>query len=613
VLTGRDVICLSSIDWDAHWQIHHQLVSSLVDADNRVLFIENTGVRAPGVRDLSRIRQRARNWWHSTKGFREVRPNLFVYSPLFLPFPYSSPARWFNRTVMFRGLRRWMDATTFRRPIVLTFLPTPLAHDLIGEVDPSVVVYYCADDFAATSAAARRVAPSEEAMFRRADLVFVTSQRLFEKARRWSEHVHTFPAGVDFAKFEAVRQSSSSPPPEFASWRRPIVGYVGGLHPYVDQPLLAAAADAMPEATFVLVGPAQVDVSLLAARPNVVLAGARPHDQVPAYVKAFDVALVPYLRSEFTESVYPVKLNEYLAMGVPVVATELPEVRSFNDRHDGVLQVASDTPSFIEAIRHSMDNGSADLREKRVTVARANSWGQRLGEMSALINEALQRRSRDERTWQQRLKRLYDRARRRTLQGVAAVVLLYAVLFYTPLVWWLASPLQLSEPPRRADAIVVFAGGVGESGEAGGGYLERVKQAVDLYQAGYANRVVISSGFVYAFREAEVMQGLAIANGVPPEAIELELKAKNTYENVRYVHEILASRGWSSVLLVSAPYHMRRALGVWAHVAPDVRVVPVPVGNSQFYAHTSGASLHQIRGIAHEYAAIVAYWYRGWL
>jgi hypothetical protein len=58
---------------------------------------------------------------------------------------------------------------------------------------------------------------------------------------------------------------------------------------------------------------------------------------------------------------------------------------------------------------------------------------------------------------------------------------------------------------------------------------------------------------------------------------------------------------------------MRRALGVWSRVAPDIAVTPVPVESSQFYAHATGASLQQMRGILHEYAAIVAYWYRGWL
>jgi uncharacterized SAM-binding protein YcdF (DUF218 family)/glycosyltransferase involved in cell wall biosynthesis len=613
VLSDRDIICLSSIDWEAHWQIHHQLSASFVEAGNRVLFIENTGVRSPGVRDLSRLRQRVINWWRSTKGFREVRPNLFVYSPVFLPFPYSAAARWFNRTLMFRGLQRWMHATGFRRPIVLTFLPTPLAHDIIDEVDPSLVVYYCADDFAATSVAARRVAPSEDALCRRAHLVFVTSQRLYEKAARVSPHVHLFPAGVDFAKFDAVRRSTDDIPADVRSLPRPIIGYVGAIHQWVDQPLIAATADAMPQASVVLIGPPQVDVSALAARPNVVLLGARAHDQVPAYVKAFDVALVPYVRSEFTDSVYPVKLNEYLAMGVPVVATDLPEMRRFNADHHDVLKIATQPQDFVAHVQAALADGHPARAEQRVDVARANSWTERLERMSALMTAALHQQEQGDRGWQHRFKRLYTRARRRTVQAFATIAILYVALFHTNLVWWVASPLVLREAPRPADAIVVFAGGVGESGEAGGGYQERVKQAVDLYRGGYASHIVFSSGYVFAFREAEIMRALALSSGVPADAITLELKAANTYENVVYVRDILAARGWSSVLLVSAPYHMRRALAVWDKVAPGVDVTPVPVENSQFYAHETGASLEQIRGIVHEYAAIVAYWYRGWL
>src|SRR4051812_18778399 len=85
------------------------------------------------------------------------------------------------------------------------------------------------------------------------------------------------------------------------------------------------------------------------------------------------------------------------------------------------------------------------------------------------------------------------RGRRRALKVIAAVAVVYLLLFQTPLLWWSAAPLKLSSPPVTADAIVVLAGGVGESGQAGGGYQERVKQAIDLYHAGYAKHVVLSS------------------------------------------------------------------------------------------------------------------------
>src|SRR5437867_6142008 len=191
-----DVVCISSIDWDFIWQGHQEIMSRLAAAGHRVLFIENTGVRAPSMRDLPRLTHRIRNWWRGTKGFREERPNLVVLSPLLLPWPYFRPSRWFNRFVLLRTLRRWMHATSFYHPIVWTFLPTPLARDLIAALEPLLTVYYCIDDLPSSSPGARRIIPSEERLFREADLVFVTSERLRERAARLSSRVHVFPFGV---------------------------------------------------------------------------------------------------------------------------------------------------------------------------------------------------------------------------------------------------------------------------------------------------------------------------------------------------------------------------------------------------------------------------------
>src|SRR6185369_10027761 len=212
MLSGHNILCISSIDWSEHWQIHQELMTRLAEQGNRVLYVENTGVRAPRVSDLSRVRRRVMNWWRSTRGFRVERENLFVYSPLFLPFPYSRVAGWLNRVLLFRALTRWMQATGFTRPIVWTFLPTPLAHSLIEEVSPKAIIYYCADDFSASSAAARRIVGSETRLIREADLVFATSERLRERAARLGGRVHRVPAGVNFDEFARARASDERRP-----------------------------------------------------------------------------------------------------------------------------------------------------------------------------------------------------------------------------------------------------------------------------------------------------------------------------------------------------------------------------------------------------------------
>jgi uncharacterized SAM-binding protein YcdF (DUF218 family)/glycosyltransferase involved in cell wall biosynthesis len=615
-MTGRlpDILCVSSIDWDFIWQGHQEIMSRMAAQGHRVLFVENTGVRAPKVRDLPRVRQRIRNWWRGTKGFRQERPNLFVYSPLLLPLPYFWLARWINRRLLSRALRRWMEAVGFNRPVLWTFLPTPLALDIIAAVDPQVTIYYCIDDLASSSRGARKIVASEERLFKQADLVFVTSERLQSRAAKFRTEVHLFPFGVNLERFEEVRRAPDNPPDDVRSLARPVVGYVGGLHQWIDQALLAGVAQRLPDVSFALVGPAQTDVSTLQRCANVTLFGQRAHPDLPRYVKEFDVGIVPYLLTDYTANVYPTKLNEYLSMGIPVVATDLPEIRRFNRDHGDVVQVAADADAFANAIRQALNGASTpQVVTRRIEVAQANSWERRIAAMIRLIDGAIATRAASDQRWDQALRRIYRRTRTPIVALIAAVAVVGGLVFYTNAVWSAAEPLRMSSPPAHADAIVVFAGGVGENGKAGGGTSERLNEAVDLYRAGYAPYVVFSSGYVYSFKEAESMRDLAVSQGVPSSAIVLEQRSKNTYQNVKFVDEILRDHKSTSILLVTSPYHMRRATMVWRKIAPGITVTPTPPPRSQFYDHARGATFEQLRSIVYEYFAILGYWQRGWV
>jgi uncharacterized SAM-binding protein YcdF (DUF218 family)/glycosyltransferase involved in cell wall biosynthesis len=612
LLEGQDILCFSSIDWQFIWQGHQEIMSTLAANGNRVLFVENTGVRAPAIRDLPRLTARIRNWWKGTKGFRRERDNLFIYSPILLPFPYSAFIRRINRSLLTRALGRWMRAAGFGRPIVWTFLPTPLVRDLIRDIDPAVSIYYCIDDFVSSSHAARRIATSEAQLCRQVDLIFVTSEKLREKAERFSNNVTLFPFGVSYGKFEAVRSGPPQIPADLAALPRPVVGYVGGIHQWMDMPLLTEVARRMPDTTFALVGPLQIDVSAAAA-PNLHFLGKQAHDDIPRYISGFDVGIVPYLLSDYTANVYPTKLNEYLAMGIPVVATDLPEIRRFNAEHGPHVAVAADADRFVAALRAALRPSTESERRARIDVARQNSWHSRIAEMSSLVSGVLEAKRRRRDPWEAKLRHFYRRTRGRAIAAVSTVVVIYSLLFYTNVPWALAEPLRIVEAPRPADAIVVLAGGVGESGQAGGGHQERVKMAVELYQRGFAPRMVFESGYVFAFEEAVIMRDLAMSLGVPSEAIVLETQGRNTYDQIIRVRDVLRARQWRRILLVSSPYHMRRALLVWRKQAPEIEVVATPVPKSQFYTHERGASLDQLRGLAREYAALAAYWWRDWL
>ena len=601
-MTQHDVICISSIDWDFIWQGHQEIMSRLAAQGHRVLFIENTGVRPPRFGDLPRVMSRLRNWRRGTKGFREERPNLFIHSPIVVPLPYSRLAQWLNKRILMRGINRWMRAVGVTRPVVWTFLPTPLARAVIADIDPALTIYYCIDDLASSSREARKIVKSEQALFKSADLVFVTSERLRERAAEASSRVHLFPFAVNLAVFEKSREQNEAVPADLQALPRPVAGYVGGLHQWVDQDLLAAAAAKLPHVSFALIGPQQTDVSRLMALPNIHFFGQRPHGELPRYVRGFDVGLVPYRITEYTANVYPTKLNEYLVMGKPVVATDLAEIRRFNVEHGDIVRIAGSADAYAHEISDAVSAAAPPAGvARRIAVAESNSWERRLEKMSRLIDDEVNIRAAKSTGWEERIRRLYGGP----AKIAAAVLIAYLVVFQTNLVWWLAAPLRISAPASPADAIVVLAGGVGESGRAGVGVQERVSKAVSLFRDGVAPRVIISSGFVFTLREAEVMKAIAVDNGVPADAIILEERAANTFENVQFTSEILRNMGWRRIALVSSPYHMRRATMTWHKVAPDIEVVPTPPESSLFYAHHRGASLEQIQGLAHEYAASI--------
>ena len=119
--------------------------------------------------------------------------------------------------------------------------------------------------------------------------------------------------------------------------------------------------------------------------PNVHFLGAKPHDAIPAYIRCLDVCLIPYVVDTFTENIFPAILNEYLALGRPVVSSALREVRRFNDSFGGVIAIALGADGFQEAITQALGDASPNAVARRRAVAEDNSWRRRTEGMSELI------------------------------------------------------------------------------------------------------------------------------------------------------------------------------------------------------------------------------------
>ena len=625
MLTGEDIICFSSIDWDFNWQGHQEIMTRLAEAGNRVLFIENTGVRTPGFKDYGRLVHRFRNWWNSYRGFRQQGRNLYVFSPLLLPFPHSRIARFFNRFFFTRLLHSWCRSQRFNNPVVISFLPSALTLEVINRLPCKLLLYYCIDSFEHSSAQAVKIADSEKRMIREADLVFVTSHQLEEHCRPDNPNVHRFPFTVDYEPFERVREDSGwTEPGELAGIASPRVCYVGGLHRWVDQELLAKTVEMLPQVNFVLIGPEQENVDRLRGHPNVHLLGARSHDRLPACLRAMDLGLIPYRITPYTANVFPTKLNEYLAMGLPVVSTAIEEIIYFRREHPDLVAVARSPEEFAASIREKLQSAGSrkelELRQERTETARASGWSVRLEQMSRLIAQEIERlKTAEDRSWREKLASLTGGYRRKIAVTAIGLLLVYLAFIHSPLVFWVGRPLVAENGPAACDVILVFGGGVGESGAPGSSTFERTDFAARLYRQGMAGWLVFSSGYQQLSRfDVEDMLKVAAADGVPRSRVIIEDTAANNYENVTRCLAIMARDGYRSALVVTGRYNTRRTRLIFDSLLEEGRapgVTPdsiriVPPSESIFFSQDSDR-LDQWKAVFHEYAAILYYWWLG--
>ena len=397
MITGCDIIYISSIEWDFLWQAHQEIARRLAAAGNRVLYIENTGVRNPGLKDTKRVASRLSRWLRSQRsgGVRQVARNIFVYSPLVLP-PFGRPGqRLLNRWVCLRHLKRISRAMGIKDPLLWTYLPTDTALDIIRShrTNRSVVVYYNCADFSCLTPKAKRLEQSEQELVRLSDLVFATCSEMAARLSSDTRTAHVFPPGVDMAAFPqelGTETGDQFDPLNLSMLPHPIIGYVGGLHRLVDYDLVAGLAKARPSWSWVFLGTHQVSLEKLEGVANIHLFGEQPHELLAGHMRFFDVCIVPYLNTREMTTIVPTKINEYLAAGKPIVSTDLPTVSDFNAEYHVLSTSIPSAPDFLRSIETQLNLADdPDQKKRRREVAAQADWKMRIEEMSCLIEKQL--------------------------------------------------------------------------------------------------------------------------------------------------------------------------------------------------------------------------------
>lgn len=379
------LICFSTADWDAPlWTNKQHLMDRLARTGVGIVYVESLGLRAPGVsgEDLRRIVRRLRRW----RPFAEpIRPGLWRDSPLVVPRQSSERWRSINSRLLRFRLQRNQLRLGFRKPL-LVWTYNPTVADFVPAQWP--IIYHCVDDLASYPGIdPTSFRSAEQAIVRLADVCIASSRPLVAHLKELgATDVKYWPNPADVEPLLATPRVRPPGAP-------PVIGFVGAIQTHkVDLPLIAECARLRPNWEFRLVGPVghglrkggADSIASDSLPANVQIHRAVPREALPDTLAAFSVGVIPYRINDYTRSVFPMKLFEYLASGLPVVSTPLPSLAGEVEH----VRFADGPDAFVAALEAAIAEDSepgGDRAAERRAYAAQHSWTARTAEAVELL------------------------------------------------------------------------------------------------------------------------------------------------------------------------------------------------------------------------------------
>lgn len=318
---------------------------------------------------------------------------IIVSTPLTIPVNFLPAGELYrqlslvNDRRMIRLLRRVIKDYGVKEYLFINFFDPFFLGDIPSEIAPALKVYHCMDDISQVPYTARHGLRLEEAIMRKFDLVLCTSSELLRLKSKFNHNTRLMPNAADYELFSIVPSMNSTESQVLVDVPRPIVGFTGSLEYRTDFGLLEKAIKFHQDKSFVFIGPVSAsveDLKLIQKYSNVFFVDALPIEKLPRYLHLFDCAIIPYKKNTLTRSIYPLKINEYLAAGKPIVATAFSDdVSSFSD----VAFIALDDADFIKSIDTAINTNNEEKTGARKAKAATNTWEQRVAQFWALVEE----------------------------------------------------------------------------------------------------------------------------------------------------------------------------------------------------------------------------------
>ncbi|THD39670.1 glycosyltransferase family 1 protein, partial [Enterobacteriaceae bacterium ML5] len=381
----KDIVLLSTADWDnPFWTNKQHVAVELSSLGYKVFYIDSLGLRAPSFnkKDMSRVFKRVSKLFAAPKKKRE---NLWVWSPVTLPWNKYKLIRAFNKLYLKWMVNFWTRYLKFKDKVMWTY--NPLTKRLVDVSDYKSLIYHCVDEIKAQPGMPVTILEeAENELIKDADIVFVTSPNLYESRKKINPNTHYHSNVADFNHFNKSLTVDFPRPIDIRDIQGPVLGFIGAISSYkVNFELLSYIASHRPNYQIVLIGlvgegdPA-TDISILKEHKNIHLIGPKSYNELPAYLKYFDVALLPNVINSYTDSMFPMKFFEYLSAGKNVVSVNLKAIQGFKD----YVNISSTNDDFIADIDNVLLGQGISL-DKRLELAKQFTYHERTRKMLDLI------------------------------------------------------------------------------------------------------------------------------------------------------------------------------------------------------------------------------------
>jgi len=393
VIQGQSIICFGGEDW---WYHHphskYHLMRRFAKGGNRVLFVNSISMGLPNLANKDLLPRIARKLRSYARLARSTPEGVTVVSPAVIPFFGTRAARAVNRKLLAMQIGRLARRGGLARPILWIAIPT--AADMIGEFDERLVIYQVSDKYDANlmdhATDLATIKKLHERAIDKADIVFYSGQKLLAEAERGRERSFLMAQAVDFEHWSPVGAGKLEIAEAVARIPRPRLGYFGAIEPWlVDQELIKRAAQERPDWQWIFIGNKSRGVEV-EALPNTHFLPPVPYQKLPNYAAGFDVCVLPWdTAHSFTSYGSAIKVREYLASGLPVVISPLPEYESMSD----VLRIARSHDDWFRLVEEALNDKDPDSARKRQLAVSSGTWDARAEFVSGLIESALAKKA----------------------------------------------------------------------------------------------------------------------------------------------------------------------------------------------------------------------------